>query len=310
MQIPPDISKASTIFASRLQLVLLGDSLTQRASEQGQTRKRTRGKRAIHVCACVLISIFVYISDGWATLLSHYYSRKSDTFNRGYSGYNSNHILSMVEQHIAAGAWPTGHAASAPSSVKRPPTLLTLCLGANDSCLKDGHSAVQSVPLEQYRENLASIIKLLKGADGTAAPELHIIVIGPPQVDDPTWGLVSKQKHGLDHVPVQRNNDNTKLFSIAAGEVAAQFKLPFIDMYSLTSDWNALLVDGLHFNTRGNHLLFTQLIDTIKRHYPHLQAENLPVDSFPFMQIETRTLEDTKAFFDKAATQKQVAPKL
>jgi lysophospholipase L1-like esterase len=157
--LPPDISKDRTNFArARLQLVLLGDSLTQRGSEP----------------------------DGWATLLGHYYSRKADVLNRGYSGYNTNHVRAMLEQHIAHGVWPTNHAGS-PASVQRKPTLLTLCLGANDSCLPEAHSAAQSVPLDKYEENLAAILGLLKGPDGKATPDLHVIVIGPPQVDDKTW---------------------------------------------------------------------------------------------------------------------------
>jgi hypothetical protein len=134
------------------------------------------------------------------TLLSHYYSRKSDTLNRGYSGYNSNHMLAMIQQHIDAGIWPSEHAAAAekesaaaapPAKVAatiRPSTLLTLCLGANDSCLADGYSSAQSVPVDEYRANLMSILRLLKGADGARTPHLHVILIGPPQCDAHTWG--------------------------------------------------------------------------------------------------------------------------
>lgn len=125
-------------------------------------------------------------ADGWVTLLSHYYSRKSDTLNRGYSGYNSNHAVALLKQHLAAGVWPTSTAESGKGTDR--PTLMTLCLGANDSCLPDAASAQQSVPLEQYRDNLAHMLRTLKGDDGKANPQLHLVLIGPPQVDDKHWG--------------------------------------------------------------------------------------------------------------------------
>lgn len=135
------------------------------------------------------------LAAGWATLLSHYYSRKADTLNRGYSGYNTNHVLAMMEQHIRAGAWPSNHAGS-PASAPQRPTIVTLCLGANDSCLKEcAYSAAQSVPVDAYRANLASILALLKGADGTKSPDLHVIVIGPPQCDAHMWGENTRRQH-------------------------------------------------------------------------------------------------------------------
>jgi uncharacterized protein (DUF1919 family) len=110
-------------------------------------------------------------------------------------------------------------------------------------------------------------------------------------------GLVTKQRHGLTDVPITRQNAHTQLYSHAARDVAQQFRVPFIDLYSLTSDWSQLLVDGLHFTPKGNHLLFTQILETIAKSYPHLEAAKLSVDSFPFLSIEGRTLEETQAFF-------------
>lgn len=252
----------------------IGDSITQRGSE----------------------------SDGWTTLLAHFYSRRADLLNRGYSGYNSAHVLAMMQQHIRANVWPTVHAASSDSAV-RGNTLLTLFLGANDSCLPDGPAAQQAVSIEAYRSNLAAIAALLVGEEGSRAKALraHLVIIGPPQCDARTWGLVSQQKWKLDHVPITRNNAHTKLYSAAAQSVAAEFGVPFIDLFTRTSEaqWNALLVDGLHPNAQGNRLIFDLLVETIAKSYPHIAADKLPVDSFPFGKIPGGSLEDTEKFFEQ-----------
>lgn len=270
------MTQCRTSFQPRLQLVTFGDSLTQHGSEPG----------------------------GWVHLLGHWYTRKADVFNRGYSGFNTNHLIALLDQHIAHGIWPTNHAESK-SDAPTKPTLLTLCIGANDSCLPDGPSAQQSVPLENYRSNLVELLTKLKGSNGKAAPDLHVILIGPPQCDAHMWGVVSKQRHNLAEIPITRDNNYTKQFSEAAQSVAKQFAIPFIDMYSLTSNWSEMLNDGLHFTEKGNYLLFDQVRSTIERSYPHLMTSALPVDAPPFQQITPRTLKETREFFQTKAEKKE-----
>lgn len=212
----------------------------------------------------------------------------------------------MLRHHIAHGVWPTSHAASDPQHKQRP-TLLTLCLGANDSCLPNGAASQQAVPIEQYQQNMIDILTTLKGSDGKSTSDLHVIMIGPPQCDNYTWGLVSKQRHGLAEIPMTRDNTYTAKFNEAARSVAEKFKIPFIDMYSLTADWNHMLCDGLHYTSAGNYKLFNELKTTIDRAYPHLSASSLPLDSFPFLDITPTTLEGTQEFFRKADTNKQQA---
>ncbi len=138
------------------------------------------------------------------TLLCHYFSRKADCFNRGYSGYNTNYALAVMKKHCQQGIWPTQHAltqdntetaaaassssSSSSASPPRPPSLLTLFFGANDACLPGSASDLQSVPLSQYRSNLVSMVQLIKGEDGTKNPEVHVVIIGPPQCDAQAWG--------------------------------------------------------------------------------------------------------------------------
>lgn len=282
LQIPPDISSDPTAFLPRLQIVCLGDSLTQRGSEP----------------------------EGWVTLLTHWYSRKADVLNRGYSGYNTNHALALMKTHIARGIWPTPVAAAsataAPAAAAVPfedarSYLVTLFFGANDSCLPGSISDAQSVGLAQYRSNLALMVQLLKGADGTQNPRVHVVIIGPPQCDSLTWGLVSQQRHKLAAPPVTRDNTHTKLYSEAARSVSEQFRVPFVHTYSFTSNWNQSLCDGLHFTPRSNHKLFSVLQLVIKQHYPALSAAERPLDSFPFLQIKTKELAEVERMFEERA---------
>jgi len=170
--------------------------------------------------------------------------------------------------------------------------------GANDACLPGSISDVQSVPLDQYRANLVEIVTLLKGADCTLNPDLHLIIIGPPQCDSKAWGLFSQQRHKLPTPPVTRDNEHTRQYSEAARSVAAQFNLPFVHTFSLTSDWNSTLVDGLHFTPKGNHALFKVLLLVIQKSYPTLAAQNRPLDSFPFLEIKEKTLQAVVDMFE------------
>jgi len=181
--------------------------------------------------------------------------------------------------------------------------LLTICFGANDSCLPSGFSSAQSVPLESYTDNLTRIIQLLKGKDGGQNPNLHIIIIGPPQYDAKAHGLFSQRRHNLDAPPLTRDVNVTQQYSHAAASVASSFHLPFIDLFSLTSDWIRHLCDGLHLSASGNHLLFTQLIQTIERHYPHLAPHRCHMDGPLYTDIPKGDKKDTETFFQRAASE-------
>ena len=75
-----------------------------------------------------------------------YLFRKADVVNRGFSGYNTRMCLKMLP-HIA-------------SDLKNV-SAVTVFLGANDaSDLKE--NPVQAVPLPEYCQNLAKIIKHFK----------------------------------------------------------------------------------------------------------------------------------------------------
>ena len=77
--------------------------------------------------------------NGWVNLLLDRHVRKIDILNRGYSGYNTRWILEHIDEL---------------SVDFQSADLVTVLLGANDSCNKEG----QHVPLSQFESNLSSII--------------------------------------------------------------------------------------------------------------------------------------------------------
>lgn len=84
--------------------------------------------------------------------------------NRGYSGYNSKHALSMLRQFEP----------SQPSSGSYKHVLVTVFFGANDMCNRS--VAWQGVPLGEYEENTRQMVRLLK----QKLPEVAVVVIAPP----------------------------------------------------------------------------------------------------------------------------------
>lgn len=76
---------------------------------------------------------------GWASLLSDAYARRADVLNRGYSGYNSRHVCSILEKSVF------------PEHV----LFCTVFLGTNDAALP---GELQHVPLDEFETNLESIV--------------------------------------------------------------------------------------------------------------------------------------------------------
>ena len=122
-----DASSVSTAVlpssSSRVQLVGVGDSLTQRAQQP----------------------------DGWLTLLAHYYQRRMDAINRGFSGYNSDWLLALITQQRSAAAH---HSVWRLSEQHTARALYIVGIGANDAVLPPVALNKQHVPLQRYQSNV------------------------------------------------------------------------------------------------------------------------------------------------------------
>ena len=144
----------------RGKILLLGDSLTQLCfdTDSGSGSHGSSG------------------SSGWGSALANRYQRRADVLNRGLSGYNTRWFLHYAADKIK-GEDELSHIWTEPGQV----LLITIFFGANDAALPDQGSARQHVPLDEYRENLLTLID----SAHEAYPTAKIIVITPPPVYGP-----------------------------------------------------------------------------------------------------------------------------
>ena len=210
----------------RMGVVLLGDSITQQSFQEG----------------------------GWGHLLSDYYVRRADVFNRGFSGYNTEWILQQL-----------GEGGGMMSRLYPRPRIVTVFFGANDAALIDGVSPDKHVPVAQYGENLKRIVEMIREQTDDVKP--HIILIAPPPV-------VREE---------DRNDATSAKYSAECVRVAAELAVPVVDVRSAMladGSWERFLSDGLHLSKEGNAVVFRELVRTIEAtcdltptklpmHHPH-----------------------------------------
>jgi lysophospholipase L1-like esterase len=107
---------------------------------------------------------------GWASLLAAAYSRRADVLNRGFSGYNTNHAIDLLPKLFG-------------SSPDNDILFCTVFFGANDAALV---GEPQHVPMEQYTENLRTIVASIRERS-QSSKSFPIIIMTPPPVDEEAW---------------------------------------------------------------------------------------------------------------------------
>lgn len=88
---------------------------------------------------------------GWLALLAHWWERRFDVVNRGYSGYNTRWLLPLVDRLFVPGG-------------AAPVKLVTIFLGANDCVLAGNNQHGACVPrvLALYLIRLAARVPTYK----------------------------------------------------------------------------------------------------------------------------------------------------
>ncbi|KAG8538945.1 hypothetical protein GDO81_003288 [Engystomops pustulosus] len=117
------------------------------------------------------ITQFSFEANGWGLGLAEKLVRKCDVLNRGLSGYNSRWAKHVLPKLIPDSTHAENMAA------------VTIFFGANDSSLKDLNPQ-QHVPLEEYADNLRSMVQYLKSVN---IQQEKIVLITPPPVLEPAW---------------------------------------------------------------------------------------------------------------------------
>lgn len=98
-------------------------------------------------------------------------------------------------------------------------------LGANDACLK-GSAGSQHVPLDRYMKNMDTIIS--HPAVQAQAP--RIIIVSPPPINEHVC-LENDKLKGFNKP--RRHANHTKMYAVAAQEIARRHGVAFIDLYEL-----------------------------------------------------------------------------
>ncbi|KAI0086606.1 SGNH hydrolase-type esterase domain-containing protein [Irpex rosettiformis] len=208
---------------------------------------------------------------GLAQQLSDVYQRKLDVLNRGFSGYNSRWAIPVFKNVFAKKS-------EQPNLPKV--KLLTIWYGANDAVEPGGP---QYVPLEEYSQNLSTLIQLVKSPSSEwYSPETRIIVLTPPPINSAQWAEFLKTLElGLDKS--DRTVERTKTYADAVKEVAKKEGVAVVDVFELL--WSAagerekalerFLTDGLHLKVEGYKLVYDALIESISQNFPELHYDKL-----------------------------------
>ncbi|OQD70818.1 hypothetical protein PENPOL_c001G04879 [Penicillium polonicum] len=207
--------------------------------------------------------------------LQESYSRRLDVINRGLAGYSTAHAVKVFDKFF-------------PSPQTANVRFMTIFFGANDACVPT-HS--QHVPLDQYKENLKTIIQ----HPATRAQNPRLILISPPPVNE--YQLEAFDAAKETPFP-SRTASFTKSYAVAACEVGASLNIPVVDLWSAfmkPTGWKegepligardvpsndtlaSFLTDGLHLTPAGNRIVYDELMKVIQANWPDQTPEALPM---------------------------------
>ncbi|KAF2352723.1 SGNH hydrolase-type esterase domain [Trinorchestia longiramus] len=177
-----------------------------------------------------------FSSDGrWGAMLANSLQRLCDVIPRGFGGYNSRQWLSVCRDVPVMSLYGD---------------VAVLFLGANDACT----NPQQYVPIEEYKTNLAFIVNYMKSTVGV--PE--VVILTPPPCDTTAMS---------PEMASERSEEMTANYAEACVQEALELGVPYIDLHTLfkeQSDWQSLLIDGLHLTERGSTLLHSALLPVVK----------------------------------------------
>ncbi|KAJ5171888.1 hypothetical protein N7492_004481 [Penicillium capsulatum] len=215
------------------------------------------------------------IGFGFQPALQEAYSRKLDIVNRGFSGYTTAHAVKVFPRFF-------------PSPQIANVRLMTIFFGANDATVP---THVQHVPLDQFRDNLKSIIQ----HPATQAQNPRIMILTPPPVNEYQLEKFDADKNTAHP---SRTASLTKLYAEAAQEVGTSLGVPVVDVWAAfmasagwkegqpligsrdvpdLEEFNCLFTDGLHLTPAGYRIVYSEIMKAIRQHWPDQDPDRLPM---------------------------------
>jgi lysophospholipase L1-like esterase len=218
---------------TRPKIILIGDSITQQS--------------------------FSTQYHGWGASLADWYGRSADIINRGFSGYNSRWVKTVLPVFL-------------PSS-DHDILLTVILLGANDSS-----SGSQHISLEEYARNIAAIVQHCL----TVNAQMEIILVTPPFVDSVQWpdrhpSTTSQYASKVIEIGQSFLNQGNRNIHVINLWQESLLQLP---AETIIHKWNkgkplphmevSDLNDGLHFGIQGNEKLFSSITRLLIQQCPHI----------------------------------------
>ena len=130
-------------------IILFGDSITQQGFSVAASTTATTATDTD-----TTTTVTVEQKPGWVGLLSNTYTRRADVLNRGFSGYNTRHAIDMLPFVFGEDAAIDGDGT--------PTLMVAIFFGANDAALPGKQDHPQHVPIDEYEENLRTIVKTIR----------------------------------------------------------------------------------------------------------------------------------------------------
>eukprot|EP00775_Hariotina_reticulata_P013145 gene13145-13275_t len=201
------------------------------------------------------ITEFGFIDDGWGLQLARAYSRKADVINRGFGGYTSKMGVYLLDEFL--NSFGAGRI-----------RLVTLGFGANDASLPSGPSGWMSVPLPEFKANLAAMVKKLRDKGIT-----NIVIMTPPPINDAPQLAKERPDKSMAYA---------RDYSKTAISVAKSMKVPFVDLQTnimRLDNWQATAMkpDGVHLTYAGQKVVFDALMFVITKQLKGISPYALPV---------------------------------
>ncbi|MFH1500404.1 MAG: SGNH/GDSL hydrolase family protein [archaeon] len=188
------------------------------------------------------------VEGGWVERLRKFlYTKMIDSgldndyyhiiYNLGIDGENSSGLLKRFELEIKPRIWPEEE------------TIVIICSGANDTAL-DNQTKKLALSPEKFKQNLEKIFQIAKKYSD------KIVFVNDLPVDESKTDPVFWDKN-LSY----KNKHIEKVFEIAK-KSCTENEILLVDIHSqLKSNYQELLIDGLHPNSRGHEQMFNIVKD-------------------------------------------------
>ncbi|KAJ3352938.1 hypothetical protein HDU83_007454 [Entophlyctis luteolus] len=207
-------------------------------------------------------------TSGFASILQQEYVSKMDILVRGFSEFNTRDALELVKPTIKS---------VFPVSPKAKIALVVILLGSTDAMVEDPSRPSGHVPVDEYRQNLISILETIHDLSRLT----RLLLIAPPFTMTP---------------PSDNSHSNTRvnLYREICLQLPNRVKGEWASNFTVLDSWEALYgapipasfapeslgsafadifdPDKLHLSHKGNELLGKAISSKIRQEWPDLAA--------------------------------------